>query len=107
MRRCNDCRGAVGIGAGRTHFAGSRSATDMFVYFSCCTGGRRRFALFCAIMWSNACCSLWTPLPNTFQTLVVSVVLDDDDDDDDVVVIERACGLVTDTPVPVPVVLID
>ena len=48
-------------------------------------------------------------MPNTFQTLVVSVVLDDDDDDDDdvVVVIERTCGLVTDTPVPVPVVLID
>ena len=46
-------------------------------------------------------------MPNTFHTLVVSVVLDDDDDDDDVVVIERACGLVTDTPVPVPVVLID
>ena len=62
-------------------------------------------------MWSNACCSLWTPLPNTFQTLVVPVVLVDDDDDDDVVVvvvvIERTCGLVTDTPVPVPVVLID
>ena len=48
-------------------------------------------------------------MPNTFQTLVVPVVLvdDDDDDDDDVVVIERTCGLVTDTPVPVPVVLID